>query len=44
MSGKILSSYNWKDRVPNYIKLEDLTNEQRHKLVDSETLKSAITT
>jgi radical SAM protein with 4Fe4S-binding SPASM domain len=31
-----LSNYNWKDRVPNYIKIEDLTEEQRRKLIDSE--------
>ena len=30
-----LSNYNWKDRIPNYIKLEDLTEEQRYRLVDS---------
>lgn len=32
-----LSNYNWKDRVPSYIKLEDLTDEQKHKLMTSET-------
>ena len=31
-----LSNYNWKDRVPNYIKIEDLTEDQRYKLIDSE--------
>jgi radical SAM protein with 4Fe4S-binding SPASM domain len=31
-----LSNYNWKDRVPNYIKIEDLSEEQRRKLIDSE--------
>jgi organic radical activating enzyme len=31
-----LSKYNWKDRVPNYIKIEDLTEDQRYKLIDSE--------
>lgn len=32
-----LSNYNWKDRVPNYIKLEDLTPDQKYKLIDSNT-------
>ena len=32
-----LSNYNWKDRVPNYIKLEDLTADQKYKLIDSNT-------
>jgi MoaA/NifB/PqqE/SkfB family radical SAM enzyme len=32
-----LSNYNWKDRVPNYIKLEDLTPDQKYKLIDSDT-------
>lgn len=31
-----LSKYNWKDRVPNYIKIEDLTDDQRTKLIDSD--------
>lgn len=30
-----LSNYNWKDRVPNYIKIEDLTQDQHYKLIDS---------
>ena len=34
---KILGKYNWKDRVPSYIKLEELTDQQRHRLIDSET-------
>jgi sulfatase maturation enzyme AslB (radical SAM superfamily) len=34
---KILGKYNWKDRVPSYIKLEQLTEQQRHRLIDSET-------
>jgi radical SAM protein with 4Fe4S-binding SPASM domain len=29
--------YDWKDRVPSYIKLEDLTDEQKHRLMTSET-------
>jgi radical SAM protein with 4Fe4S-binding SPASM domain len=32
-----LSNYNWQDRVPNYIKLEDLTPDQKYKLIDSNT-------
>lgn len=32
-----LKSYNWKDRVPSYIKLTDLTEEQKHRLMTSET-------
>lgn len=31
-----LSNYNWKDRIPNYIKLEELTDDQRKKLIESE--------
>lgn len=31
-----LSNYNWKDRIPNYIRLEDLTEDQRYQLVDSQ--------
>lgn len=30
------SNYNWKDRVPNFIKIKDLNEDQRHKLIDSE--------
>ena len=30
-----LSNYNWKDRVPNYIRIEDLSEDQRYKLIDS---------
>lgn len=30
-----LSNYNWKDRIPNYIKVEDLTENQQHKLMHS---------
>ena len=31
-----LRNYNWKDRVPNYVKLEDLTEQQKFRLVESE--------
>jgi len=34
---KILGKYNWKDRIPSYIKLEDLTDQQKHRLINSET-------
>jgi radical SAM protein with 4Fe4S-binding SPASM domain len=30
-----LSNYNWKDRIPNYIKIEDLTEDQHRKLIKS---------
>ena len=36
MTNKIIGKYNWKDRVPNYIKLEDLTEDQRYKLMESD--------
>lgn len=32
-----LSNYNWKDRIPNYIKLEELTEDQQYKLIKSDT-------
>ena len=28
--------YNWKDRIPTQIKLEDLTDQQKYRLVDSD--------
>jgi radical SAM protein with 4Fe4S-binding SPASM domain len=34
---KILGKYNWNDRVPSYVKIEDLTEQQRHRLMDSDT-------
>jgi len=36
MTNKIIGKYNWKDRIPNYIKLEDLTEDQRYKLMESD--------
>jgi sulfatase maturation enzyme AslB (radical SAM superfamily) len=33
---KILGKYNWMDRVPNYIALENLSEQQRYQLMDSE--------
>jgi radical SAM protein with 4Fe4S-binding SPASM domain len=32
-----LSKYNWKDRVPNYIKIEDLSDQQKYRLMNSES-------
>ena len=37
MSENTFSQYNWKDRIPSYIKLEELTEDQKHKLITSET-------
>lgn len=34
---KIIGKYNWQDRVPSYIKLEDLTEQQQHRLMVSKT-------
>ena len=34
---KILGKYNWNDRVPSYVKIEDLTEQQRHRLMESDT-------
>jgi radical SAM protein with 4Fe4S-binding SPASM domain len=34
---KIIGKYNWQDRVPSYIKLEDLTEQQQHRLIESDT-------
>lgn len=31
-----IKNYNWKDREPVYIKIEDLTEQQKHRLVDSD--------
>jgi len=36
MTDKILGKYDWKDRIPNYIKLENLTEDQRYKLMESD--------
>jgi len=33
----ILGKYNWKDRIPSYIRLEELTDQQRYRLLDSDT-------
>jgi radical SAM protein with 4Fe4S-binding SPASM domain len=37
MSENTFSQYSWKDRIPSYIKLEELTEDQKHKLITSET-------
>ena len=34
---KILGKYNWQDRIPSYIRLEDLTEKQQHRLMSSKT-------
>jgi radical SAM protein with 4Fe4S-binding SPASM domain len=34
---KILGKYNWNDRIPSYIKLEDLSDQQQYRLMESET-------
>jgi sulfatase maturation enzyme AslB (radical SAM superfamily) len=34
---KILGKYNWNDRIPSYIKLDDLSEQQQHRLMHSET-------
>jgi radical SAM protein with 4Fe4S-binding SPASM domain len=31
------SNYNWKDRIPAHVALDDLTDQQRHRLMESET-------
>lgn len=33
---KRIKNYNWKDREPVYIKVEDLTEQEKHQLVDSD--------
>ena len=37
MSKKIIGKYNWQDRVPNYISLDQLSEQQKYRLIDSET-------
>lgn len=32
-----LSNYNWKNRIPSYVSLDDLTEKQKHRLMHSET-------
>jgi sulfatase maturation enzyme AslB (radical SAM superfamily) len=34
---EILGKYNWNDRIPSYIKLDDLSEQQQHRLMHSET-------
>ena len=36
MTTNNLNKYNWKDRVPNYIKIENLTEQQQHRLMHSD--------
>jgi radical SAM protein with 4Fe4S-binding SPASM domain len=37
MTDKIIGKYNWQDRIPSYIPLEQLTDIQRHRLMESKT-------
>ena len=37
MTDKIIGKYNWQDRVPSYIPLQQLNEQQQHRLIDSET-------
>jgi sulfatase maturation enzyme AslB (radical SAM superfamily) len=37
MSKKIIGKYNWQDRIPNHIAVEDLTDTQKHRLMDSDS-------
>jgi len=32
-----LSRYNWKDRIPSYINLDRLTEQQQHRLMHSDS-------
>jgi sulfatase maturation enzyme AslB (radical SAM superfamily) len=34
---RIIGKYNWQDRVPSYVKLEELTDQQQHRLMESDT-------
>jgi MoaA/NifB/PqqE/SkfB family radical SAM enzyme len=36
MTKKIIGKYNWNDRIPNYISVDELDDQQRHQLIDSE--------
>lgn len=36
MTKRILGKYNWNDRVPSYIPIEQLNDQQRHRLMDSD--------
>ena len=37
MTDKIIGKYNWQDRVPSYIPLKQLNEQQQHRLIASET-------
>jgi radical SAM protein with 4Fe4S-binding SPASM domain len=37
MSKKIIGKYNWQDHIPSYIPLEQLSEQQKHRLMESET-------
>ena len=34
---KIIGKYNWQDRVPSYVPMEQLTDVQKHRLMESKT-------
>lgn len=34
---KIIGKYNWQDRVPSYVPMEQLTEVQKHRLMESKT-------
>lgn len=36
MSDNVFSKYDWKDRVPVYIDLKDLSDQQKHRLIESQ--------
>lgn len=36
MTKQILGKYNWTDRIPSYIPIEQLTDKQKHRLMDSD--------
>jgi len=37
VSKKIIGKYNWQDRVPSYVSLEQLSEQQQHRLMESNT-------
>jgi len=37
VSKKIIGKYNWQDHIPSYIPLEQLSEQQKHRLMESET-------
>ena len=37
MTRKIIGKYNWLDRIPNHVAVDDLTEVQKHQLMESDT-------